>query len=45
VRVELEIHPDSNARIAVEHGLPGSAEVAVEQITPLSLLLRTAGVR
>ena len=45
VRVELAIHPDSNTRIAVEHGLPGSAEVAVEQITPLSLLLRTAGVR
>jgi len=45
VRVELTIHPESNTRIAVEHGLPGSAEVAVEQITPLALLLRTAGVR
>jgi multidrug resistance efflux pump len=45
VRVELAIDPHSNKRIEVEHGLPGSAEVAVEQITPLALLLRTAGVR
>jgi membrane fusion protein (multidrug efflux system) len=45
VRVELAIDADSNPNIVVEHGLPGSAEVAVEQITPLALLLRTAGVR
>jgi membrane fusion protein (multidrug efflux system) len=45
VRVELAIHPESNARIVVEHGLPGSAEVAVDEISPLALLLRTAGVR
>lgn len=45
VRVELAIDPYSNTSIPVEHGLPGSAEVAVEQITPFALLLRTAGVR
>jgi membrane fusion protein (multidrug efflux system) len=45
VRVELAINTDSNPRIVFEHGLPGSAEVAVEQVTPLALLLRTAGVR
>jgi multidrug resistance efflux pump len=44
VRVELAIDPHSNTNIAVEHGLPGSAEIAVEQITPLALVLRTAGV-
>jgi membrane fusion protein (multidrug efflux system) len=44
VRVELAIDAHSNPSIAVEHGLPGSAEVAVERITPLALLLRTAGV-
>jgi multidrug resistance efflux pump len=45
VRVELAIDAHSNPSIVVEHGLPGSAEVSVEQITPLALLLRTAGVR
>jgi len=43
VRVELSVAPASNPRIAIEHGLPGSVEVAVEQVTPLTLLLRTAG--
>jgi membrane fusion protein (multidrug efflux system) len=43
VRVELTIEPDSGFRGTLEHGMPGSAEVAVERVTPLSLLLRTAG--
>jgi multidrug resistance efflux pump len=43
VRVELALNAASNRRIAIEHGLPGSVEVAVERVTPLTLLLRTAG--
>ncbi len=31
--------------IALEHGLPGSVEVSLEETTPASLLLRTAGRR
>jgi multidrug resistance efflux pump len=43
VRVEFAVNPASNRRITIEHGLPASVEVAVEQVTPLTLLLRTAG--
>ncbi|HJZ71603.1 MAG TPA: HlyD family efflux transporter periplasmic adaptor subunit [Vicinamibacterales bacterium] len=43
VRVELAVAAGSNARIALEHGLTGSVEIAVERVTPLTLLLRTAG--
>ena len=43
VRVELEIRAASNPRIAIEHGLTGAVEVAVEQVTPFVLLLRAAG--
>jgi membrane fusion protein (multidrug efflux system) len=43
VRVELAVEPASNRRVTLEHGLPGSVEVAVEQVTPLTLLLRSAG--
>jgi multidrug resistance efflux pump len=43
VRVELAVLPASNPRIALEHGLPGSVEVAVEEVTPFTLLLRAAG--
>jgi multidrug resistance efflux pump len=43
VRVELTIEPGSGFRGTLEHGMPGSAEVAVERVTPLSVLLRTAG--
>ncbi len=43
VRVEFEIQPESNFRGQLEHGMPGSMEVSVERVTPLSLVLRTAG--
>jgi membrane fusion protein (multidrug efflux system) len=43
VRVELAVDSTSNPRVTIEHGLPGSVEIAVEQVTPLTLLLRTAG--
>jgi membrane fusion protein (multidrug efflux system) len=43
VRVEFEIQPESKFRGQLEHGMPGSMEVSVERVTPLSLVLRTAG--
>lgn len=43
VRVELAVDSTSNTRVTIEHGLPGSVEIAVERVTPLILLLRTAG--
>ncbi|MBI3680814.1 MAG: hypothetical protein HY235_10495 [Acidobacteria bacterium] len=45
VRVELDIEPGSSFRGKLEHGMPGTLEVAVERLSPLSLILRTAGQR
>jgi membrane fusion protein (multidrug efflux system) len=42
VRAELTLRPGSTA-IPLEHGLPASAEVEVEQVSPLSLVLDAAG--
>jgi len=43
VRVEFEIRPASDFRGKLEHGMPGTVDVAVERVTPLALVLRTAG--
>ena len=43
VRVELAIDAHSSFRGGLEHGMPGTIEVAVERVSPLSLVLRTAG--
>jgi multidrug resistance efflux pump len=43
VRVELAIEPGTTFRGRLAHGMPGAVEIAVERVTPLSLLLRTAG--
>jgi membrane fusion protein (multidrug efflux system) len=43
VRVELAVDSSQPMRIPLQHGLPGSVEVAVEQVTPATLILRTAG--
>jgi multidrug resistance efflux pump len=46
VRVELMIEPqDSQARFRgpLAHGMPGAVDIAVERLTPLALVLRTAG--
>jgi multidrug resistance efflux pump len=43
VRVELDVNEKSSYRGRLEHGMPGSIEVAVESLSPLSLVLRTAG--
>jgi multidrug resistance efflux pump len=43
IRVELDLLSDLPTLLPAEHGLPGSAEVAVEQTTPARLVLRAAG--
>jgi multidrug resistance efflux pump/uncharacterized membrane protein (UPF0127 family) len=43
VQVELELHPDAASRIPLQHGLIGVVEVDVEQVSPLTLALRSAG--
>lgn len=43
VRVDLAIAAHSSFRGTLEHGMPGTLEVAVEQVSPLGLLMRTAG--
>jgi membrane fusion protein (multidrug efflux system) len=45
VRVELALTGEAPAGIPLEHGLTGSAEVEVEQATPLALILRIVGAR
>lgn len=43
VRVEITIVPQAASRIPLEHGLPGMAEVVVERLSPLALVLDAAG--
>lgn len=43
VRVELSVNGPPPAKIPLQHGLPGSVEVAIERVTPLALVLRSAG--
>jgi membrane fusion protein (multidrug efflux system) len=43
LRVELELRKDPGLSIPIEHGLPGQAEVKVEQISPAVLVLRSIG--
>ncbi len=43
VRVELAIDADPDSPIPVQHGLPGSVEIAVERHSPAVLVLRAAG--
>jgi len=43
VRVELEVESAPALPIPLQHGLPGSLEVRVEEISPAALVLRAAG--
>jgi membrane fusion protein (multidrug efflux system) len=43
VRVELTIDPNPPARIPLQHGLPGTAEVEVDRVSPAALALRAVG--
>jgi len=43
IRVELALKTGDRSRIPLQHGLPGSVEVQVENISPATLVLRIAG--
>ncbi|MFN7145017.1 MAG: HlyD family efflux transporter periplasmic adaptor subunit, partial [Myxococcota bacterium] len=43
VRVELAPEPAPTSPIPLQHGLPGAVEIAVEEISPAALVLRSAG--
>jgi membrane fusion protein (multidrug efflux system) len=44
VRVEFAVAPDAAQSRLVQHGLLGSVEVSVEEVSPASLVLRAAGL-
>jgi len=43
VRVEFTPHRSAASAIVLQHGLPGSIEVSIEQISPAVMVLRSAG--
>jgi multidrug resistance efflux pump len=43
IRVELKLESNQKTSIPIEHGLQGSAEVEVEKVTPMALVLDAAG--
>ncbi|PYV73275.1 MAG: HlyD family secretion protein [Acidobacteria bacterium] len=43
IRVELTVDSNSGSHIPLQHGLPGTVEVKVEETSPAALVLRTAG--
>ncbi len=43
VRVELAVDGPPPARIPLQHGLPGTVEVEIERVSPLALIIRSAG--
>lgn len=45
IRVDLSIDSSQDLNVLLEHGLTGTIDVEVEQLTPFELLLRMAGKR
>jgi membrane fusion protein (multidrug efflux system) len=43
IRVELGLLPATSVAIPLQHGLPGTVEVEVEQLSPATLVLREVG--
>ncbi len=43
VRVELSVQVPADSPIPMQHGLPATCEIDVEQVTPLHLVLRSVG--
>jgi membrane fusion protein (multidrug efflux system) len=43
IRVELVLRSPQRTNIPLQHGLPGSAEVEVERVSPFALVLDAAG--
>ncbi len=44
VRVELAVRSDAVPSSLLQHGLPGTIEIAVDHVSPAALVLRTAGL-
>jgi multidrug resistance efflux pump len=42
-RVRVELEPNAQRRLPLQHGLPGSVEIITERISPALLLVRQAG--
>ena len=45
VRVECQLQHGGSSSIPLQHGLPGTLEVAVDELSPATLILRAAGQR
>jgi multidrug resistance efflux pump len=43
VRVELDARPDPASALPMQHGLPGTVEIAVKKVTPFMLILQYVG--
>jgi multidrug resistance efflux pump len=43
VRVELAVRRAADSQIPFQHGMPGKAEIEVERVAPIALLLRSLG--
>ena len=43
VRVEFDLNSSKNLHVPIQHGLPGSIEVEIERVSPVTLILRAAG--
>ncbi len=43
VRVECQLQPGGSSSIPLQHGLPGTLEVAVDGLSPAALIFRAAG--
>lgn len=44
VRVEFAVVPGVAQRAVIQHGLPGTVEVSVEEVSPFRLVMRAAGL-
>jgi multidrug resistance efflux pump len=45
IRVEFSLVPETLTAIPLQHGLPGTVEVEVERVSPVTLILRGVGHR
>jgi membrane fusion protein (multidrug efflux system) len=43
VRVELDLQPPPDPRIALQHGLTGTVEIEVARVSPVALVMRAIG--
>ncbi len=43
LRVDLELDPQQECSVTLQHGMPGLVQIEVERVTPATLVLRVAG--